>query len=509
VCRSLTNTPDKSPAHAAPGVTSAPVAGPATPRRSARLPPLARYWLLLGCLALALPTLATAASNPAGARIADTASPNEVAERQGDLKSLRLQIDTLRREMAAAEGSRRDAVDQLKDAERAISTTQRDLLQLTTQVDSLQATLRDLGTQARALEQQLSAQQAQLGKLLYRQYLRGTPDPLRLFLNGDDPNQLARDLHYLGLIGRARSQILQEIEATLHRKQALATDTRQQAEQLSASEAREKEAHAKLLAQREQRQAMLDKVSDHIATQRREIGNLQRDERRMAELVERLSKIIATRAREAQEAHREAQRREAARQVAQQAAAQQAAQQAARQVARQATTQDKPARAARSLAEKPLVEKVPVATPPVPEAHVETTPPAPGNLARMKGQLRLPTRGSISNRFGTPRQEGSTWKGLFILASAGSEVRSIAGGRVVFAEWMRGFGNLLIIDHGGSYLSIYANNDSLLKQVGDEVRAAETIATVGNSGGNPESGLYFELRHQGKPLDPLAWVNPK
>jgi septal ring factor EnvC (AmiA/AmiB activator) len=135
-----------------------------------------------------------------------------------------LQIETLRREMAAAEGSRRDAVDQLKDAERAISTTQRDLLQLTTQVDSLQATLRDLGTQARALEQQLSAQQAQLGKLLYRQYLRGTPDPLRLFLNGDDPNQLARDLHYLGLIGRARSQILQEIEATLHRKQALATD---------------------------------------------------------------------------------------------------------------------------------------------------------------------------------------------------------------------------------------------------------------------------------------------
>ena len=74
---------------------------------------------------------------------------------------------------------------------------------------------------------------------------------------------------------------------------------------------------------------------------------------------------------------------------------------------------------------------------------------------------------------------------------------------------MRGFGNLLIVDHGGSYLSIYANNDSLRKQVGEEVRTGETIATVGNSGGNPESGLYFELRHQGKPLDPLAWVSPK
>jgi septal ring factor EnvC (AmiA/AmiB activator) len=126
----------------------------------------------------------------------------------------------------------------------------------------------------------------------------------------------------------------------------------------------------------------------------------------------------------------------------------------------------------------------------------------------MKGQLRLPTRGAISNRFGTARQEGSTWKGLFIVARTGSEVHSIASGRVVFAEWMRGFGNLLIVDHGSSYLSIYANNDALLKQVGDEVRAGQTIATVGNSGGNPESGLYFELRHQGKPLDPLAWVSP-
>jgi septal ring factor EnvC (AmiA/AmiB activator) len=476
VCRSLTRTPNESP----PSGANAPVAVPAI-SRPARLPALARYGLLIAWLSLVLPAPGFAASHPVGARDADAASPNEVAERQGDLKSLRSQIETLRREMAAAEGSRRDAVDQLKDAERAISSTQRDLLQLTTQIGGLQAALRNLGTQARELEQQLSAQQAQLGKLLYRQYLRGHPDPLRLFLNGDDPNQLARDLHYLGLIGQARSQILREIEATLHRKQALVTETRQQAEQLSASEAREKEEHAKLLAQREQRQAMLDKVSEQIAAQRREIGNLQRDERRLAELVERLSKIIATRTREAQ-------RREAAR---------------------QATAHEKPARAARSVAEKPLREKAPVATTPVPEAPVESVPPAPGNLAKMKGQLRLPTRGSISNRFGTPRQEGSTWKGLFILAGAGSEVRSIAGGRVVFAEWMRGFGNLLIVDHGGSYLSIYANNDSLLKQVGDEVRAAETIATVGNSGGNPESGLYFELRHQGKPLDPLAWVSPK
>lgn len=460
-------------------------------------------WLIdVLLLAAALLAAGSAASASQNAMEKAAASPGQVAERQDDLKSLRSQIDTLRKEIASAEGSRRDAMDQLQDAERAISSTQRGLHELTTQIDKLKVKLKDLGSQSRELEQELNAQQAQLEKLLYRQYLRGTPDPLRLFLNGDDPNQLARDLHYLEAIGRARGQILREVEATLQRKQTLVADTRQQAALLSASEARQKEEHAKLLAQRQQRQAMLDRLSDQIMAQRREIGNLQRDEKRLTELVDRLSKIIATRATEARESRREAQRaapREAHR----------------REVPQPEKSQVKPLRTPPADREKPEraiappADEDPAGSAAAPDARAENPPPVAGKLARMKGQLRLPTHGSISNRFGAPRQEGSTWKGLFILASTGSEVRSIAAGRVVFAEWMRGFGNLLIVDHGGSYLSIYANNDSLRKQVGDEVHAGEAIATVGNSGGNPESGLYFELRHQGKPLDPLAWVGPK
>jgi septal ring factor EnvC (AmiA/AmiB activator) len=98
---------------------------------------------------------------------------------------------------------------------------------------------------------------------------------------------------------------------------------------------------------------------------------------------------------------------------------------------------------------------------------------------------------------------------LFIRTGTGSDVKAVANGRVVFAEWMRGFGNLLIIDHGDSYLSIYGNNESLLKQVGEAVKGGETVATVGNSGGNLESGLYFELRHQGQPIDPMKWASLK
>ena len=133
-----------------------------------------------------------------------------------------------------------------------------------------------------------------------------------------------------------------------------------------------------------------------------------------------------------------------------------------------------------------------------------------GTFATLKGKLRLPARGELINRFGSPRSDsGLSWKGLFIRSPSGQEVRAVAAGRVVFAEWIRGFGNLMIVDHGESYLTIYGNNEALLKLVGDSVRTGDAVATVGNSGGNPDSGLYFEIRHRGKAFDPLRWVSLK
>jgi septal ring factor EnvC (AmiA/AmiB activator) len=111
------------------------------------------------------------------------------------------------------------------------------------------------------------------------------------------------------------------------------------------------------------------------------------------------------------------------------------------------------------------------------------------------------------NTFGAPREEtGVQWKGLFIRSTTGEMVHAIADGRVVYADWLRGFGNLLILDHGGGYMSLYANNEGLVRQVGDTVRSGDTVAQVGSSGGHPESGLYFELRHDGKAFDPMKWI---
>lgn len=124
----------------------------------------------------------------------------------------------------------------------------------------------------------------------------------------------------------------------------------------------------------------------------------------------------------------------------------------------------------------------------------------------LKGRLNLPVRGKLLNRFGGQRSGKLTWRGLFISTPRGSDVKAIAHGQVVFADWLRGFGNLLIIEHAQGYMSLYGNNEALLKGVGDTVRSGDTIATAGNSGGNPDTGLYFELRHQGKAFDPLTWI---
>jgi murein hydrolase activator len=130
-------------------------------------------------------------------------------------------------------------------------------------------------------------------------------------------------------------------------------------------------------------------------------------------------------------------------------------------------------------------------------------------FSALRGKLRLPVRGELRRRYGAPRGAGVEAKGVFIRAPEGQPVRSIARGRVVYADWMRGFGNLLIVDHGESYLSIYANNEALLKELGDAVAPGEPVATTGSSGGNEETGLYFEMRHLGRAFDPLSWVKLK
>lgn len=128
------------------------------------------------------------------------------------------------------------------------------------------------------------------------------------------------------------------------------------------------------------------------------------------------------------------------------------------------------------------------------------------DFSAARGKMPWPVAGKASNTFGRSRNEGKMkWQGVTIPAKAGTEVKAIHHGRVVYADWLRGSGLLLIIDHGDGYMSLYAHNQSLLREVGEWVNAGSAVSTVGSSGGQERAALYFEIRHQGKPANPANW----
>lgn len=134
-------------------------------------------------------------------------------------------------------------------------------------------------------------------------------------------------------------------------------------------------------------------------------------------------------------------------------------------------------------------------------------PDATTPIKTRKGKLPWPTRGKIVRSFGSKdKSSGTRWNGVLIRATEGSDVHAVHYGRVVFADWLRGFGQLLIIDHGNGYMSLYGHNQSIYKETGDWVSTNDVISSVGNSGGRNSAGLYFEIRRNGKPQNPKSWI---
>jgi septal ring factor EnvC (AmiA/AmiB activator) len=362
------------------------------------------------------------------------------------LQELRDRIESLQKQLAESEGSKTEAADALRASERSISDANRRLFQLSQHSREAKAATVRLEQDRAKAQESAQTQQGLLAKLVYQQYLSGQPEPLRLLLNRQDPDEIARQMYYMGYVTRARADLIAALRRDLADIDRLSREVEAKTAELTRLRAGQAAEKRQLELERESRAKVLEQVSNQIDHQRREIGTLRRNEERLARLVERLTRELAR-------------------------------------------------------------------TPPPREARLhndqlpDTSANSAGSFRELKGRLKLPVIGELANRYGSPRTDsGLSWKGLFIAAKDGQEVRSIAPGRVVFADWLRGFGNLIILDHGGGYMSLYGNNDSLYRQVGDVVKAGDPIATVGATGGNPQTGLYFELRFQGKPFDPLTWV---
>jgi len=393
-----------------------------------------------------------------------------------DLRELRSRIESLKNDIANKEESRNEARDALRESERAISEANRELHGLTVEKQNARGELTRLSGEARTIEAELASRQDAIGRMLTVRYFGGDVDYLKLMVSGQDPNQTARNLHYYSYVSRAQAALIRTLRANLARLRELEDETREKTEELAEIEAEQKKERDRIAREQTSRKKVLEKVSAQIRDQRKQVKSLERDENRLTRLVEELGRVIADRSSKARAAKPESKSAE-----------------------RKTDKGKVPAEAVGNTGNAPVVSAA--------DGAAELVGAA---FAKLKGSLRLPIRGELLGRFGRPRAEGGpSWKGLFIRAATGQEVRAVARGRVVFAEWMRGFGNLLILDHGEGYLTIYGNNEAVLKQVGEIVKAGDAVATTGSSGGSVESGLYFEIRHEGRPFDPMKWVTAK
>ncbi len=483
------------------------------------------------CLALAL-----ACASADGAKITERSQQKAVAEAQR--AGLQEKLSALKRDIGRTESAKDDAADTLAESEEAISNADRSLHELAGEQTQTSTKMQQLAQERDRLRATAELQKKQLATMLRQQYMAGNEDRIKLLLSGDNPNRINRDLQMMAYVSQAQAKLLSALRGNL-----LAVEANQQQAQNAKDELEEitleqRQQKAVLEQEKVRRAAVLGTLSSRLAAQRTEVGKVARDEQRMAGLVDKLGQLIQQQAAAAAAAQKRLQEQLAlarakaeigaklARAKAEAEAKLVRAEAERERLVKQSSKSGQikpptpfkkplPARPEQMDAEAPKMAQQKLAEPkPLvadePSKAVDVVGLAPvlaeGAFARLRGQLRAPVAGKMGARFGSKRGDGPSWKGVFIRAAEGSEVKAIAPGRVVFAEWLRGFGNLIIVDHGGQYMSIYGNNQALLKRAGDAVKGGDPIASAGNSGGNEESGLYFELRHQGRAFDPSGWV---
>jgi septal ring factor EnvC (AmiA/AmiB activator) len=451
---------------------------------------------LRACGAFAGRSLVLALLAAAGASVHAAPKVTERSKQKAVVEAERAQVQKklteLRRSIERTEDEKDEAMETLAASEQAISNANRALRELEEEQGATEEKARQLAAEHERLATTVAAQQKHLAGVLRQQYKAGNEDRIKLLLSGDNPNRINRDLKLMGYVSQAEARLIHSLRANLQAVTANQAQTENARLELAEIEQEQREQKSVLEQEKARRAALLAQVSTKLANQRRQAGTLLRDEQQRSALVTKLAQAIEEQ-RRAEALAAEKRRAEQAERERQAAAEKLRAQQ-------QAKGKIKPA----APAEAPVVaanEPKPGAAKAVPKFSI-----ADGAFAALRGRLSLPVRGTPAARFGSKRGDGPSWKGWFIRAETGENVKAVADGQVVFAEWMGRYGNLIMVDHGDGYLTIYGNNHTLFKRKDDMVKAGDTIAAAGNTGGNEESGLYFELRHKGAAIDPAAWI---
>ncbi len=379
------------------------------------------------------------------------AQERDDAERK--LNQVQTELKSVAAERRKLEGKRGEASRTLRQADEQVGGVQRTLRKTQDTLRQDNAALVALQAERARLAQDEAAKRAELARLLRAAQVAGQAAPLKALLAQDRVAEAERALAYQGYLQRGQVERLRVLSAELQR---LDTVQREIAE----------------------RRASLDQASRAQAAQ---LASLQRAREERARLLAGIDQQYKDRASREKALGRDAKALQGL--LAQlRAAAARAARDAARAKAR---TEADPARRADAGKRRPAVSSAP---------------------PLRVGGLGWPVAGNLLASFGGRLPDGRRSDGVLIAAPAGTAIKTVADGTVVFADWMTGYGNILIVDHGNGYMSLYAHADGLLKDPGTPVRRGDPVATVGTSGGQDIAALYFELRRNGTPVNPAGWL---
>ncbi|MGZ0781610.1 peptidoglycan DD-metalloendopeptidase family protein [Pseudomonas saponiphila] len=406
---------------------------------------------------------------------------DERAQTQQQLDATRQDIAELKKLLGKLQEEKSGVQKELRGTETEMGKLEKQVEALQKELKKSEAELQRLDEEKKKLQSARTEQQRLIAIQARAAYQSGRQEYLKLLLNQQNPEKFARTLTYYDYLSQARLEQLKNFNETLRQLANVEKDISLQQAQLLVQKSSLDTQREELDKVRKERQLALAKLNNDVKARDDKLKAREQDQADLAKVLKTIEETLARQAREAEEARQKAL-------IAQQEAEKKRLREA------QAEASDAPRKPARSS----------------PGALVSSAGPSFGGaFAAARGKLPWPVDGRLLARFGETRGDDSRskWDGVMISAAAGSQVHAVHGGRVVFADWLRGAGLLVILDHGNGYLSLYGHNQTLLKEAGDVVKAGESISTVGNSGGQDTPALYFAIRQQGRPSDPAQWCH--
>ncbi|MEF3109213.1 murein hydrolase activator EnvC [Raoultella sp. WB_B2P2-3] len=384
------------------------------------------------------------------------------ADDRDQLKSIQADIAAKQRAIQQQQQQRSSLLAQLKTQEEAISAaarklreTQATLTQLNKQIDEMNASIAKLERQRASQERNLSAQ-------LDAAFRQGPHTGMQMILSGEEGQRNQRIQAYYGYLNQARQETIAQLKQTREEVTAQKAELEEKQSQQQTLVYEQRAQQAKLEQARNERKKTLSGLESSIQQGQQQLSEMRANESRLRGRVAQAEAAAKARAeREAREA--------------------QAVRDRQQDASRKGTTY-KPSESERSLMSRT------------------------GGLGSPRGQAYWPVRGTLLHRYGEQLQGELRWKGMVIAASEGTEVKAIADGRVILADWLQGYGLVVVVEHGKGDMSLYGYNQSALVSVGTQVRAGQAIALVGSSGGQGRPSLYFEIRRQGQAVNPQPWL---